>query len=128
MSANHLILLAAYDELGPDRGLEQPLFVVLTELALVTLSILCWDGGCLKGRMAFVRFRLDQGTAQARGSRLLELLIDPFQASQSALIHIVHEFLAREVLREECIAVKREQILIRSSLSFRLTAKAEATV
>ena len=72
--------------------------------------------------MTFVRF--DQGASQTSGSRLLELLIDPFEASQPALIHIVHEFLAREVGREVCIAVKREQILIRSNLSFRLAAKA----
>ena len=126
MSACNLILLATYDELGPDRGLEQPLFVILPELALVTLSVLCWDGGCLKVRMPFVCF--DQGTAQASGSRLFKLLVDPFQASQSALVHIVHEFLAREVGREKYIAVKREQILVRANLSFRLAAKAEATV
>ena len=68
MSTGYLILLAAYDELGPDRRLEQPLFVVLPELTLVTLSVLCWDGGCLKGRMAFVRICFDQGTAHARRS------------------------------------------------------------
>ena len=74
--------------------------------------------------MTFVSFSFDQSTAHASRSRLLELLIDPFQASQPALIHIIHEFLTREVGREEYIAVKREQILIRSNLSFRFTAKA----